>query len=89
MCPSNADDTHLYVTLDSTNDAVTKIKQCIVEIKDLKTANFLRLNADKTEVLFIGSPFQLKKLQRVEICMGDLVTNSSDFVRNLGAYFDK
>ena len=83
------DDAQLYVTLDSTNDAVAKIEQCIAEIKDWMTANFLRLNADKTEVLLIGSPFQLNKLPRVEICMGDLVTNFSDFVRNLGAYFNK
>ena len=47
-------------------DAVTRVEQCIYEIKDWMTANSSRLNADKTEVLLIGSPFQLNKL---EICM--------------------
>ena len=84
-----ADDTQLYVTLDSTNSAMAKIEICIARIKDWMTANFLRLNSDKTEVLLIGSPFQLNKLSRVEICMGDSITNSSDYVKNLGAYFDK
>ena len=79
-----ADNTQLYVTRDSTNDTVTKIEQCVAEIKDWMNANFLRLNADKTEVLLIGSPFQLNKLPRVEICMGDLVAN---FCQKVGCLF--
>ena len=65
------------------------IERCISQIKDWMTANFLRLNSDKTEVLLIGSPFQLKKLSSVQICMEDSVVFSSDYVKNLGSYFDK
>ena len=53
------------------------------------TANLLRLNSDKKEVLLIGSPFQLRKLSQIETTIGTSITNSSDSVRNLGAYFDK
>ena len=59
------------------------------QVKDWMTANFLRLNSDKTEVLLIGSPFQLKKLSSVQIRMEDSVVFSSDYVKNLGSYFDK
>ena len=53
------------------------------------TANFLRLNPDKTEVLLIGTTHQLKKHSTVSVNTGDCVTTSSESVRNLGAYFDK
>ena len=84
-----ADDTQLYVTLDNTNRYVATIENCICEIKDWMTANFLRLNSDKTEVLLIGTPYQLKKLSNIELRMDDSIIFSSDYVRNLGAYFDK
>ena len=84
-----ADDTQLYVTLDNSHHNVDIIERCISQIKDWMTANFLRLNSDKTEVLLIGSPFQLRKLSSVQISMEDSVVFSRDYVKNMGSYFDK
>ena len=84
-----ADDTQLYVTLDNRMSALDSIERCITEIKNWMTANFLRLNPDKTEVLLIGTTHQLKKHSTVSVNTGDCVTTSSESVRNLGAYFDK
>ena len=60
-----ADDTQLYVMLENRENAISRIEQCIAQIKDWMTAYFLRLNSDKTEVLLIGSPFKFRKLSQI------------------------
>ena len=78
------DDTQFYVTLENRDIPIARIEQCIAQIKDWMTANLSRLNSNKTEVLLIGSFFQLRKLSQIEIAIGTSITNSSDSVRNLG-----
>ncbi len=50
-----ADDTPLYISSwPSETQQIEKLMECIVNIKNWMTNNFLLLNSDKTEVLIIG-----------------------------------
>ena len=57
------DDTQLYlsVTADKVNGSVPQRERCLSEIHAWMSANFLKLNSDKTEVLTFGTRQQLKK----------------------------
>ncbi|KAI2649296.1 putative RNA-directed DNA polymerase from transposon BS [Labeo rohita] len=61
---------------------------CVVELKNWMTSNFLLLNSEKTEVLIIGPKTSAcNNLQHCLILDGCSV-NSSSSVRNLGVLFD-
>jgi hypothetical protein len=49
----------------------------------------LKMNDAKTEYIVIGTPQQLAKCSETSITIGNSIIEASDFVRNLGAYFDK
>ena len=51
-----ADDTQVYFSIDINCDDpdLTKIEECLIEIKCWMKVNFLKLNNDKTEVIEIG-----------------------------------
>ena len=51
-----ADDTQLYISSQpGETHQFEKLMECIVDIKNWMTSNFLLLNSEKTEVLIIGS----------------------------------
>ncbi len=85
-----ADDTQLYISSkpDETHQ-IEKITECIVDIKNWMTSNFLLLNSEKTEVLIIGP--KNPTCNNLEHCLtldGCSVNSSSSSVRNLGVLFD-
>ncbi len=87
--PCYADDTQLYISSrpDETYQ-FAKLTECIVDIKNWMTSNFLQLNSEKTEVLIIGpKTFACNKLDHCLILDGCSV-NSSSSARNLGVLFD-
>ncbi len=50
-----ADDTQLYISSrPGETHQIEKLTECIVDIKNWMTSNFLLLNSEKTEVLIIG-----------------------------------
>ena len=53
------DDTQVYAFLKQTEHTtlIPRLEQCIIDIKGWSTANDLKLNEDKTEVLHISSKF--------------------------------
>ncbi len=84
-----ADDTQLYISSrpDETHQ-IAKLTECIVDIKNRMTSNFLQLNSERTEVLIIGpNTFACNNLEFCLILDGCSV-NSSLSVRNLGVLFD-
>ena len=89
-----ADDTQLYLSIDaklstSLNQSVDKVQQCIKEIKLWMNNNKLKLNDDKTEVLFIASPHFQKSLERDACLIVDQTSVSrSQSARNIGVTFD-
>ena len=50
--------------------------------------NFLKLNDEKTELLFLGSSRNLSKLTIESVQVGETQVKSSNHVRNIGATFD-
>ena len=81
-----ADDTQVYIVLDDDSDRallIPKIERCVDDIKRWSTANDLRLNGDKTEVLHITSRFRNSSpLLCVQICNSSIEPVKS--ARNLG-----
>ena len=90
-CMIYADDTQLYLLLDSTNrdSQLQKHETCIRGIKAWTAENKLLLNDAKTEVLHILSRF-LKELNPIpSVCVGQEDVVPSTQVRNLGAIMDQ
>ena len=63
-----ADDTQVYVSVCPTSEAgvkpaVSKLENCVSNIQLWMAKNFLKLNADKTEVMVFGYRTQLSKFQ--------------------------
>ena len=85
----NADDTQVYVVLngDDRSAALSKLKLCVKDIKAWSTANFLKLNEDKTEVLHVTSRFR-KSSDLPDIHIGDTIDEPTSKARNLGVIFD-
>ena len=62
-----ADDTQLYITFDpksecSLHESITHVEKCAMDIKIWMSKKMLKLNDDKTEVLYISSPYFQKSL---------------------------
>ena len=51
-------------------------------------ANSLKVNDDNTEFLVLGTQQQLNKTTDINIRIGEDIMKPTDFIRNLGAYFD-
>ncbi len=73
-----ADDTQLYIsTKPDETSKLSKLTECVKNIKDWMTSNFLLLNSDKTEILLIGPKNSTQNLldynlQKRYINIGDL-----------------
>ena len=91
-----ADDTQLYLAFwlsepMSAEVALTKIQNCVKDIKQWMATHFLKLNEDKTEILVISRDSKITKSINTKISpvtLGDCVVESKDHVRNLGVVFD-
>lgn len=84
-----ADDTQLYI---STNpDSILPpacLTNCLHEINVWFSANFLKLNASKTEVLLIGTNSTLSKSCSFSLSIDGSSISPSRQARNLGVIFD-
>ncbi len=85
-----ADDTQLYISSrPGETHQIEKLTECIVDIKNWMTSNFLLLNSEKTEVLIIGPKNPTcNNLEHYLTLDGCSVNSSSSSVRNLGVMFD-
>ncbi len=84
-----ADDTQLYISSwPGETHQIEKLMECIVDIKNWMTSNFLLLNSEKTEVLIIGpKTFACNNLEHC-LTLDGCSVNSASSVRNLGVLFD-
>ena len=82
-----AGDTQLYLHCKPTTNgaAVATIERCLEAIRHCMAANRLKLNTDKTEVVWLGFRGPLGKLSGVvqTIAVDDNVTEPSSFARLL------
>ena len=88
-----ADDAHLYIGFDpfvNYTDTVDKMTDCIRELKKWMRSKFLKLNVDKTEVLFVARPQDHLLHTNMDIVIGNKFYKSSpsDSVRSLGVYLN-
>ncbi len=86
---SYADDTQLYISSwPSETHQIEKLMECIVNIKNWMTNNFLLLNSEKTEVLIIGPKNHTSNNLEHRLTLDGCSLDSSSSVRNLGVLFD-
>lgn len=88
-----ADDTQLYLPFDlsspvSAHQAVIKLEDCIEDIRKWMSANKLKLNDDKSELIIFTPSRQSHKCDIQHIRIGDHNVPVSQNVRNLGVQFD-
>ena len=87
-----ADDTSLYSDLSnhSVSEQLDNLRKCTDAINDWHLVNFLQLNPQKSEVMFIGTPTHLKNLSppsSINIA-GTTLPSSSTTLKLLGVTFD-
>ena len=81
-----ADDTQLYLPVKPNNlTELSRLSDCLTDIKSWMSTNFLQLNSNKTEILIIG-PEHLHS--QVASCLGPLSDKVKPVSRNLGVVFD-
>ena len=86
-----ADDTQLYLafTADDQLDKTQQLENCIEEIKQWMSSNFLKMNESKTEFLLLSSlHLHLKLTEPCRLNIGNSLIPSSTSARNIGAIFD-
>ena len=87
-----ADNTHIYISLatSDTNRSLNQLSDCLHEISLWMTNSKLKLNADKTEFLIIGTPKQCGKLDGffTTRILSQNITQATS-AKNLGVTFDK
>ena len=67
---------------------VKDIQECIQNTNDWMNKNRLKLNKDKTEIIYFGSRQSLAKCNTKNIQIGDDIIPISNCIRYLGTYFD-
>ncbi len=83
-----ADDTQLYIsTRPDETSKLSKLTECVTNIKDWMTSNFLLLNSDKTEILLIGPKNSTQNILDRKLQLDGCPVPSSKF-KNLGVILD-
>ena len=85
-----ADDTQLYISFNSKEPltSLTKLNNCISDIRVWMIKNKLKFNDSKTECIIFRSPRLKTDFRGVSISVGDSQISSSPKVRDLGVIFD-
>ena len=88
-----ADDTQLYITFDpksksSLQDSTASIEKCAMDIKIWMSQKMLKLNDDKTEVLYITSPYFKKAFSTPNLNIDQSRITATTSARNIGEIFD-
>ena len=85
-----ADDQQIYIHCLPSNSqsAVSQFAECFSNIENWMLCNRLQLNANKTELIWIGSRTKLNQVDIDSINLNSCVIKTSSSVRNLGVIFD-
>ena len=88
-----ADDTQLYMSFScsdetSQSNCLQHLQTCVSSIKAWMTCNKLKLNDDKTEVIYISSRYYQKILKPARFSVDEVIIEPSHAVRNIGVIFD-
>jgi len=87
---SYADDTQLYFHADSSavDSNVQKLVICVGDIGWRMCANRLKLNQDKTQFIWLGTPHRLSRLQLLAITLGGINIKISTEAMCIGVLLD-
>jgi hypothetical protein len=85
-----ADDLQTYVSCNAVNQqaAVSKILACVEDIGSWMSSNRLKLNADKTEFIWLGTRQQLLKISWQPLDVGGASVALVNRIRDLGVMVD-
>lgn len=88
-----ADDTQLYLSFNfhepsSQIACLEQIQKGVMEIKTWMVNNKLKLNDDKTEVMFISSRYYQNFIKLDNFTIDDVIIQPASSVRNIGIIFD-
>ena len=87
-----AHNTQLYISFSTNNDveltnSITKIEECLSDIDKWMSINRLKLNKDKTELLYLFSKYNPQQ-SLPPLRFGTDIIKPSPHARNIGAIFD-
>lgn len=87
---SYADDTQVYISTPASNhsDAMRRLSDCITLIRDWMADNRLKLNEDKTQVIWLGTRQQLNKITEQSLILPNATVQSTSKVNDLGVLLD-
>ena len=87
---SYADDTQTYISVPATDApvAMQRLAVCIERIEQWMGRNRLKLNQDKTQIIWIGTRQQLAKVSAIELTLPSAVVRFSTIVSDLGFIVD-
>ena len=88
-----ADDTQTYISTPAKDAASAKkiFINCVARVEQWMDCNRLKLNADKTQIIWLGTRQQLSQVNRDAFVLGsssNYSVNPSDSANNLGFIFD-
>ncbi|XP_078139509.1 uncharacterized protein LOC144539314 [Centroberyx gerrardi] len=84
-----ADDTQIYIPIRPDDRLqLSNLELCLIAVTNWMSLNFLRLNANKTEMLVVGPKTQLPLVSDLTLNFGDSLITQSPTVKNLGVTFD-
>ena len=84
------DDGQLYIydKASAANNLISVVTGCIAEIDEWMSSNRLKLNADKTQFIWLGTRQQLEKVESNQIQLGSDVVKLQTTVNDLGVTTD-
>ena len=87
---SYADDTQIYISTkaDDAKSAVQRFTNCVQRVATWMTCHRLKLNADKTQVMWTGTRQQLAKIDIAELTLQSASIPFSTTVNDLGVKID-
>ena len=86
-----ADDSQLYLVLASRQDihsAIISLQNCVYDIKKWMAENWLKLNEEKTEIIYFQSKFLRNPFPTPSLCLGGSQIIPATCVKDLGCYLD-
>ena len=87
-----ADDIQLFISFPPKNEnllsVVSRLEDCVADIKAWMTSNNLKLNGCKSEFMLLGSKGMLSKVTTPSFKTDDVTLEPKESCRNLGVIFD-
>ncbi|KAK3109110.1 hypothetical protein FSP39_023289 [Pinctada imbricata] len=87
-----ADDTQIYLVIEplkNLDDITSRLTVCLNDIRDWMNVNLLKLNEDKTELMVFAPKNKIDEIRDFKLTFGDNIIYDAQFIKNLGAHFDK